>query len=185
MKHWLFAGAGLVALLGFFGVVHGQPSSSASASASARPPVSPSEWAEPQVLASMTIAGTISDKPKRDEWKAAPEVQVLARTSGAKRCRAQILREYMRVSCPQPMAGIRQFVGSTKDVELFIYAKDIQNLWLEPNGGDVVFPLRKGDAYLFQFFQLSDGYEGFGVSPAMLVDVTWSGGRKTPTVVIR
>ena len=34
MKHWLFAGAGLVALLGFFGVVHGQPSSSASASAS-------------------------------------------------------------------------------------------------------------------------------------------------------
>ena len=67
MKHWLFAGAGLVALLGFFGVVHGQLSSSASASASARPPVSPSEWAESQVLASMTIAGTTSDKPKRDE----------------------------------------------------------------------------------------------------------------------
>lgn len=185
MKRWLFAGATLVAMLGFFGVVHGQPSTSASASASVRPPVAPSEWAEPALLAEVTIPTATSDKPKRDEWKGAAEVKVLARSQGAKRCRAQLLREYMRVSCPQVVAGIRQFVGSTKDVELFIHAKEANNLWQEPNGGDVVFPLRKGEAYLFQFFEVSQGYEGFGVSPSMLVDVTWSGGRKAPTVVIR
>lgn len=191
MKRWLFAGAGLVAMLGFFGVVHGQPSggpsgsAKASASASVRPPVAPSEWAEPQSLASATIPTTTSDKPKRDEWKDAAEVKVLTRTPSAKRCRAQVLREWMRVSCPQVVAGIRQFVGSTKDVELFIYAKDTTNLWAEPNGGDVVFPLRRGDAYLFQFFEISEGYDGFGVSQSMLVDVSWSGGRKAPTVVIR
>jgi hypothetical protein len=67
---------------------------------------------------------------------------------------------------------------------LFIHA-NISNLWQEPNGGDVVFPLRKGEAYLFQFFEVADGYEGFGVSQSMLVDVTWSGGRKAPTVVVR
>jgi hypothetical protein len=112
-------------------------------------------------------------------------VKVLARTTGAKRCKAQVLREWMRVSCPQVVAGIRQFVGPTTDVELFIYAKSIDNLWAEPNGGDVVFPLRKGEAYLFQFFEVSENYEGFGVSQSMLVDVSWSGGRKAPTVVIR
>ena len=140
---------------------------------------------DPLELASATIPTTVSEKPKRDEWNGAPEVQVLARTPGAKRCKAQLLREYMRVSCPQTIAGIRQFVGPTKDVELFIHAKDISNLWQEPNGGDVVFPLRKGEAYLFQFFEVADGYEGFGVSQSMLVDVTWSGGRKAPTVVVR
>jgi hypothetical protein len=191
MKRWLFAGAGLFAMLGFFGVVHGQPSggqsgsAKASASASVRPPVAPSEWAEPQLLSSVTIPTTTSEKPKRDEWKDAVEVKVLARTTGAKRCRAQVLREWMRVSCPQVVAGIRQYVGPTKDVELFIYAKSIDNLWAEPNGGDVVFPLRKGEAYLFQFFEVSSNYEGFGVSQSMLVDVSWSGGRKAPTVVIR
>lgn len=185
MKRWAFAGVGVVAMLGVLGVVQGQPSGSASASASVRPPVTPREWAEPQLLSSVTIPTTTSDKPKRDDWKDVPEVKVLARTSGAKQCKAQLLREWMRVSCPQVIAGIRQFVGSTKDVELFIYAKSIDNMRAEPNGGDVVFPLRKGDTYLFQFFEISDQYEGFGVSQSMLVDVTWSGGRKAPTVVIR
>jgi len=185
MKRRLFAGAGAVLMLGVLGVVQGQPSGSASASASARPPVAPSEWAEPQLLASVTIPATASEKPKRDEWKDAPEVKVLARTGNAKRCKAQVLREYLRVSCPQVVAGIRQYVGSTKDVELFMYAKDINNMWAEPNGGEIVFPLRKGDAYLFQFFELSSEYEGFGVSQSVLVDVSWSGGRKAPTVVMR
>jgi len=189
MKHWLFAGAGIVAMLGVLGVVQGQPSSSARASASlwasVRPPPAPSEWMDPLELANATIPVTSSGKPKRDEWKDAIAVKVLARTYGAKRCKAELLREWMRVSCPDPMGGIRQFVGPTKDVELFIYAKDITTLFQDPNGGDIVFPLRKGEPYLFQFFALSWGYGGFGVSQSVLVDVTWSGSRKQPTVVLR
>jgi hypothetical protein len=186
-KHWLFAGAGLISMLGVLGVVQGQPSSSAkaSASASAPPPITSSQWMDPLELASATIPTTISDKPKREDWKSAVEVRVRSHGYSAKSCKAELLREWMRVSCYQAMGGIRQFVGSTKDVELFIYAKDIQNLFAEPNGGEIVFPLRKGEPYLFQFFTLSSEYEGFGVSPSVLVDVSWSGSRKQPTVVMR
>jgi len=192
MKRWPILGVGLVATLGVLGVVHGQgaPSSSAgspsaSQSASSRPPPTPDMWTDPLELASAEIPSTRSEPPKRDEWKAGVKVKVAARNDRARSCDVRLLREYVRVSCPQPMGGARQYVGSTKDVEVFVRPKSYPHLFQEPHGGEVVFPLRRGEAYLFQFFELSEGYDGFGLSASMVVDVSWSGGRKAPTVVIR
>jgi len=172
-----------------------QPSASGSvsASASASAAVPPRRFARVNMpeLADVEIPTTRSGKPKRDEWQAAQPVRVSQPTPRAKDCTAVVLREYMKVSCPKPMAGIRQFIGGIKDVELFIYPKG-QNLtqsfdvFTEPNGGDIVFPLRRGENYMFQFFEISQEYDGgFGVSEHVLVDISWAGSRKAPTVVLR
>lgn len=141
-------------------------------------------WVPPEPLTGGVIPTTHSDRPARDDWSQAKPVEVLRRTTKARACSASRLREYVKVKCPFNVAGIRQFAGETDDVQLFVTPKT-DNVFAPPFGGAVVFPVRKESGYLFQFFEITEGYEGFGVAESVWVDVSWSASRESPTVVIR
>jgi len=176
--------AAVVASASAAGLVLAQtPSASTPAPASAQPARAP--LVEPRPLTEITIPTDRSDKPKRAEWAAAPRVDVPLRSPRAKSCTAQVIREYVRVRCPFVMAGVRQFAGSIEDVETFVTPKGERDVFSGPNGADVVFPLRKEQGFVFQFFEIAEGYDGWGVGLSVLVDVSWAASDPAPTVVLR
>lgn len=143
-------------------------------------------WREPEPLVAATIPTSRSEPPKRDEWSDAKPLEVKRRTTKARGCTAMKLREYVKVRCPYMTAGVRQFVGDTKDVELFVTPRPADgNIFQPPHGGEIVFPLRKGSSLFFQFFEIVEGYDGFGITEGVLVDVTWPESREAPSVVLR
>ncbi len=183
-----FAAVGsLVAALGGLPAEGQQPSSSAAVSPPAltmRP-----DPVDSPALSTIDLPTIKSDKPKRDEWGAARLVRVEARGARGRRCEAYLLREYMRVRCPQNVGAVRQLLGSTADVEVLVTTKPkdksgYTEVWKPPHGGDVVFPLRKGESFLFQFFEIVEGYEGWGIGEGAMVDVSWPTSRNAPTVVV-
>lgn len=117
-------------------------------------------------------------------------VALLQKSAAARACEAFVLRDYMRVRCPQAMAAVRQYTGAIKDVSVFVTPKERAvdgsfHIWEAPLGGDVVFPLRRGESFLFQFFTAEEGYDGFGAVPGVIVDVSWPTSREVPSVVLR
>lgn len=161
----------------------------AATSATARPALPMPNLTMPAALASLTIPTEKSELPKATEWGGAALVEPTRRSLRASSCKVSVLREYVNVSCPFNTGVIRQFVGGTKDVEVWVTPKPMQNdsfdIWSGPQGGRVVFPLRRGDGYVFQFFTIESGYEGFDVGASVVVDASWSESRSTPTVVLR
>jgi hypothetical protein len=159
------------------------PSVSASASASAA--VTPS--ALPPTLASRTIPADRSDPPKPDDWSKAEIVQASRRSIVGRGCTSQLLREYLKVTCSFPMAGARQFAGNAKDVTVFVTPKSGEGdngFFSDPQGGYIIFPLRRGEGHLFQFFSIESGYEDIGIGDSVLIDASWAESDKSPTVVI-
>lgn len=184
----LVGGAGSALAFGAAGAA-GAATGSTSASARPVPTLAPNAIDAPP-LASVSLPTARSEPPKRDEWAAATMVAVVQKSSAARACDAFVLRDYMRVRCPQAMAAVRQYTGAIKDVSVFVTPKERDadgsfHLLEAPLGGDVVFPLRKGESFLFQFFTVEEGYDGFGAGPGVIVDVSWPTSREVPTVVLR
>lgn len=186
---WLLAGGLAAASAVGATSLAGAATGSASASARPVPTLAPNAIDAPP-LASVSVPTTRSAPPKRDEWPGATMVAVTQRTFAARACDAYVLREYMRVRCPQPMTGVRQYAGSIKDVSVYVVPKERDadgsfHLFEPPLGGEVVFPLRKGESFLFQFFTIEEGYDGFGAGKGVMVDVSWPTSREVPSVVMR
>jgi hypothetical protein len=138
-------------------------------------------------LSKETIPTERSELPTADEWKSAPIIQVTRRSPLARWCRVYRVREYLKVHCGMPIAGLRQMAGSPKDVQLFVVTKSTANgsLTDAPNGGQVIFPLRKNDSRLFQFFEIfNDGWQ-WEPDPSVVVDASWPDGTDAPTVILR
>ena len=163
------------------------PASSATPSA---PPSSSVTTPPVEVVpfASVSIPSERSAVPKPAEWEQAKEVRLDRRTVATTKCRAFVLREYMKVKCAVPMVGVRQFAGSIEDVQVAVVPKDEPpKVFLAPLGGHVVFPLRRGQGLLFQFFEAATGGYGEGFFPAngAIVDAYWPAGDAAPTVTVR
>ena len=158
------------------------PSASASAASSGEPVAS----FDLPPLAKETLPTERSDLPSADEWKTAPRVEITRRSPEARWCRAFRVREYLKVHCGMPTAGIRQLAGNPKDVQLFVVPKTGESLFNPPQGGQVIFPLRRTEARLFQFFRTVPGdYDGAVPGASIMVDSSWPEGLATPTVVLR
>ncbi len=162
-------------------------SSSPSASGSAAIADLPDHRFDLPPLDKEVIPTDRSELPTADEWKNAPLVEVTRRSPMARWCRVYRVREYLKVHCGMPMAGLRQLAGSPKDVQIFVVPKKAdQALTDPPNGGQAIFPLRRDDARLFQFFDLSsDGWEGWSPGASVVIDASWPTGTDAPTVVLR
>jgi hypothetical protein len=174
------------------------PGSSASASAPAAAPPSsvPASSAaaskpvmnDPMPLAMADIPSEKSAMPKRDEWKDARPVVLTRVGAGNDACSANLLREYLRVTCAMPLSIVRQYAGNVDDVSTWLIPKPEDQAFLPPVGGEVVFPLRRGESYAFGLFELATGgYEGGGVFPGAshILDAYWLDGEAAPTVVLR
>lgn len=198
---WLLlpmAAVGMIAAGGLWALARAQapaPSAStvpaAATSASAAPKWPAPDLRVPAPLASQSIPTDKSELPKGDKaWLGTTMIEPTRRSLRASSCRVFMLREYLNVFCPVNAAMIRQFAGPTKDVEVWVTPKPFVNgqfpdLWNGPQGGKVVFPLRKGEGYVFQLFIVAEAYEGFGVAESVVVDASWPESQTTPTVVLR
>lgn len=163
------------------------PSATVAASQTAAPP----DDTLPPALATQTIPGERSAVPTADEWKGAVLVEPTRRSPRASLCRVYLVREYVKVHCPYILAGIRQHTGGSKDVQLWVTPKKIDpdginDLSAAPNGGQVIFPLARGEARMFQFFELSfEGYGGASPASSVVVDSYWASGRPAPNLILR
>ncbi len=166
---------------------HVGASAAPRSSASAVPPEGANTRFDLPPLAKEMIPTDKSDLPTADEWKTAPAIEVTRRSPTARWCRVYRVREYVKVHCGMPLSGLRQLAGSPKDVQLFVTPKSPdKNMMDPPNGGQAIFPLRRGEARLFQFFELgSDGWEGFSPDPSVVIDASWPDGLEHPTVILR
>jgi hypothetical protein len=190
------AAAAMIAAGGLWGLARAQAPASSASTVPAAATSASAKWPAPDLrvaspLASLTIPTDKSELPKGDKaWLGTTMVEPTRRSHRAQSCRVFVQREYLNVFCPLNTAMIRQFAGPTKDVEVWVTPKPFVNgqfpdLWNGPLGGKVVFPLRKGEGYVFQFFIVAEAYEGFGVAESVVVDASWPESQKTPTLVLR
>lgn len=154
-----------------------QPSADASAK-------TPAMGAKPRFDAE-PLPGEESKKPSAAEWKSATEVVATRAGPRAKGCTLWRVREWIRVSCPDLVTASLAFLGGTsKDVAFWIDPPREADQKL-PQGGEVMFPVRKGDRRVLQFLTFGPGYEGpFTQLPALVVQEHWLADAVGPTIVL-
>src|SRR5262245_27757212 len=101
----------------------GSPSPSArpaaaTASASVSAPAPKAREPALESLEGQSIPTDSSKVPTVDEWKTATPIDFTRRSIAGGACRAYRLREWLKVDCPPPIAGIRQVGGNPEGVYL-------------------------------------------------------------------
>jgi hypothetical protein len=156
----------------------------ATAVASAKPREGPPPRA-PAPVPLAAFAGEPSKKPTLAEWKEAPEVAIARRSPAAHACRVQRVREWTKVHCDVLTSAVRQLAGNTDDVLPWVVPNHLDPTELR-SGAEVIFPLRRGDRRIFQFYELSGGaYDGFGSEPGVVVEARWLSREAEPSVILR
>ncbi|AUX43515.1 hypothetical protein SOCE26_049640 [Sorangium cellulosum] len=123
-----------------------------------------------------------SKQPTAAEWKAAPRVRLSRVGPAAAGCRAYRAREWLRLRCPElTVSAISLLGGKTEGVAFWI---DPPRGGSElPRGGEVMFPIRRGDRRVIQILTFGPGYDGpFTLLPAIVVQEHWLEGDPAPTV---
>jgi hypothetical protein len=96
------------------------------------------------------------------------------------------VREWIRVSCPDLVTASLSHLGGTPTGMSF---------WIDPPregkdaklpaGGEVMFPMRRGDRRVVQFLSFGPGYEGpLTQLPALVVQELWLEGAKGPELLL-
>ncbi|WP_437942495.1 hypothetical protein [Sorangium sp. So ce341] len=123
-----------------------------------------------------------SKQPTAAEWKAAPRVRLSRTGPAAAGCRAYRTREWLRIRCPElTVSAIALLGGKTEGVAFWI---DPPRGGSElPRGGEVMFPIRRGDRRVIQILTFGPGYDGpFTLLPAIVVQEQWLDDEPAPTV---
>ncbi|MDI3290226.1 hypothetical protein [Polyangium sp. 15x6] len=163
----------------------------APASASAAAPAEPSapslgEWSPPE---------TPSDKPTAEEWGKATPLELLRPHD---HCTASAVREWLRVSCRDPLAlfkGVRVVGGSEKDVSIVDFkvkgkdkdpetGKESERMF---DGLHIVFPVRKDDRRVISLVSwASCGWKCWYMREDTFVTISelWLPGEERPTIVL-
>lgn len=160
---------------------------SPSASASAAPKRRAPERPRPTPLANHTIPTEASESPKPEEWRKAPMVApTRASSSASRRCRAYLLREWLKLNCDLSAAAIRQLAGSHEGVLLWVTPTPEGGFFADKPMAQIITPMRPGAPSVFQIYEISGGeYEGVWAEPSFLIDVQWPEGDLQPKVVLR
>jgi hypothetical protein len=120
--------------------------------------------------------------PTRDEWKAAPRVGLTDQNTPL--CHAYRVREWMKIDCTFLTSGIAELGGSRDGVLLYLKLHDKDATI--PEGGEIIFPVRRGDRRVFEWSTFGDTYEGVG-SPevALVFSESWTADELGPTIIVR
>lgn len=123
-----------------------------------------------------------SKLPTRAEWDQAQDVSLSRGRSmayAADPCRARRVRAWMRIRCNISLASIALLGGDAHHV--FIRLDPLPEFESFPPGGEVIFPVRKGDRRVFEFLGLEWGYHGANsVTSFMVVSEAWLPGEEKP-----
>lgn len=181
----LFAAASL-AMLGN-AASSSPPSLTASASASAAPKRRAPERPRPSPLANHTIPREESEPPKPEEWRNAPMVApTRASSSASRRCRAYLVREWLKLNCDLSAAAIRQLAGPHQGVLLWVTPTPEGGFFADKPMAQIIAPMRPGSPSVFQIYEISGGeYEGVWAEPSYLLDIQWPEAEPQPKVVLR
>jgi hypothetical protein len=127
-----------------------------------------------------------SKKPTPEEWRDAVEVAPTRMGPRAKGCTVARVREWVRVSCPDLVTASIAVLGGTATGYAF---------WIDPQkegkdaklpaGGEIQFPVRKGDRRVVQMLTFGPGYEGpLTQLPALVVQEHWLDDEPLPTLTV-
>ncbi|WP_437291893.1 hypothetical protein [Sorangium sp. So ce406] len=123
-----------------------------------------------------------SRQPTAAEWKTAPRVRLSRAGPAAAGCRAYRMREWLRIRCPELTVSAMSLLGGKTEGVAF---------WIDPprggselpRGGEVMFPIRRGDRRVIQILTFGPGYDGpFTLLPAIVVQEQWLDDEPAPTV---
>ncbi|WP_437747481.1 hypothetical protein WMF39_22245 [Sorangium sp. So ce1504] len=123
-----------------------------------------------------------SRQPTAAEWKAAPRVRLSRAGPAAAGCRAYRAREWLRIRCPELTVSAISLLGGKSEGVAF---------WIDPprggselpRGGEVMFPIRRGDRRVIQILTFGPGYDGpFTLLPAIVIQEQWLEDEPAPTV---
>jgi hypothetical protein len=127
-----------------------------------------------------------SPRPKKDEWKSAPEVAFAtgSMTTGST-CKFQRLREWIRLSCSVTTAQITLHCGNPEDV-FFEFGPVPPDWGLFPEGSEIVFAVRKGDRRLIEWQGVEFGYRGANsITSFLVISEMWLPGEEKPVIFAR
>jgi hypothetical protein len=140
-----------------------QPSASSAPASS-----SSSAWPE--------LPSAKSARPKPGEWKDATVVRFDRVSARAARCEARVVREWLRFRCERDVAAVSQLGGTIDDVAALAW-QDSKDPKI--TGGEVIFPLRRGDRRAIQVWTFAPGYDGpLTVTPDFVIQEDWLDGRR-------
>jgi hypothetical protein len=151
---------------------------SASAAASAAPDAGPSLPrfdAEP-------FSDEKTPRPSLAEWK---PVQPVALTDPLRfGCNAYRLREWVRIRCSSlATSSIALLGGSPEGIALWVDTP-LPDSFNIPPGGEVIFPVRRGDRRIFEWSTFGESYEGIGFPViAFLISESWAPDEPAPRII--
>ncbi|WP_437518010.1 hypothetical protein [Sorangium sp. So ce1099] len=160
----------------------GAQTRAAATGAPGKPPATAPEAVEERSLDAEPFLAEPSRQPTAAEWKAAPRVRLSRTGPAAAGCRAYRTREWLRIRCPElTVSAISLLGGKTEGVAFWI---DPPRGGSElPRGGEVMFPIRRGDRRVIQILTFGPGYDGpFTLLPAIVVQEQWLDDEPAPTV---
>jgi len=127
-----------------------------------------------------------SKSPTPEEWKTAKELAPTRRSARADGCHVYRVREWVRVSCPDKVtASMSLLGGAPTGISFWIDPPREGDGGKLPAGGEVQFPVKKGDRRVVQLLTFGKGYEGpFTQLPALVVQELWLEGAAAPVLVL-
>jgi hypothetical protein len=127
-----------------------------------------------------------SPRPKKDDWKTAQDVALSEGSfSSGVTCKIQRLREWIRIDCSTTTAQITLHCGSAEDV--YMDLGPVPPDWgTFPEGGEIVFAVRKGDRRLFEWQGVEFGYKGANsVNSFLVISELWLPGEEKPVIMAK
>lgn len=157
-----------------------QPAESASAAGSAPagaadagPPL-PTFDAEP-------FSDEKTPKPTAADWK--PTTPVRLTEPLPFDCNAYRVREWIKIRCSKLQTAELTMIGGSREGVMLFIDPPPGDFPASP-GGEIVFPVRKGDRRVFEWSMHGESYEGIGFPQlAFLVSESWVSDEPSPVII--
>lgn len=125
-----------------------------------------------------------SPMPKDAEWKTAPFVS-LAEGYERPGCKAQRIREWMRLECETEVAKVTLLGGNAEGVRFRL--APLEEEWQRfPSRGEMIFPVRRGDRRVIEWQGVEWGYKGAMTARSeFLISELWLEDEEKPILLFR
>lgn len=176
-----------VALFASLALQPGSKAQTASASASAPSPSASAaaEKSGPVRFYDEPFTDEKTKLPTPAEWK--PTTPVRLNTPLPFDCNAYRLREWVKIRCSSLQTAELALLGGEREgVALFVDPPPRPDAFPVSPGGEIVFPVRRGDRRVFEWSTFGDSYEGVGFPVlAFLISESWAPDEPAPVIIVQ
>jgi hypothetical protein len=177
---------GGVALLAALAIQSGSssadPASSASPSASAAASAAPDAGAALPRFDAEPFSDEKTERPTAAEWK--PLKPVALTDPLPFDCNAYRLREWIKIRCSGLQSASIALLGGGREGVLVGVDPAAPDSFGVPRGGEVVFPVRRGDRRVFEWSTFGEAYDGIGFPIlAFLISESWAPDEPGPRIL--